>query len=118
MGELKGEGEIPYFYAPPVPVSPVADEGLLCPITPSTSGSESDDSSHPSLESVATADPENAVAIPVVHGSLHSGHRYSPYSSPPASSMSRLARPDHEYHLVKRVASYPGWGLVTEFVVA
>ena len=42
MGELEGEGEIPYFYAPPALVSPVEDEGLLCPITPSTSGSESD----------------------------------------------------------------------------
>ena len=49
MGELEGEGEIPYFYAPPVPVSPVVDEGLLRPITPLTSGSESDNSSRPSV---------------------------------------------------------------------
>ena len=116
LGELKGEGEIPYFYAPPAPVSPVEDEGLLRPITPSTSGSESDSSSRPSLESVTTADQENAVAIPVVRGSLRSGRRYSPYGSPPASSSSRIVRPNHEHRLVERLATYPGWGFITEFV--
>ena len=118
MGELEGEGEIPYYQAPPASVSPVEDEGLLRPITPSTSGSESDNSSRPSLESVTTADPENAVAIPVVRGSLRSGRRYSPYGSPPASSSSRIVRPNHEHRLVERLATYPGWGLVTEFVSA
>ena len=58
LGKLPKEGyEQPYFLASPAPASPVEEEGLLCPITPSTSGAESDDSSRPSLESVTTANP-------------------------------------------------------------
>ena len=86
LGELPEEAyEQPYFWASPALISPVEEEGLLCPITPSTLGSKSEsDSTHPSLESVTTMNPENTVTIPVVRRSLHPYCHHLPYGSPPA----------------------------------
>ena len=119
LGELPMEEyKHPYFWASLAPLSPVVEEGLLCPIMRLTSGSEPDNLDHLSLESITTTNPENVVAIPVVHQTSHSHCRHSPCRSPPASSTSWIAQSSNEHHTVQQVATYPGWGLVTEFTPA